>query len=508
MKKIFLFAAAVMTAATMSAETVYQWGAGISADQVGTQTYAGSTVDGSVKIHKNKDGVNCINLKNSYLSDKVATNYIELNANEGSFLANDVVIVRYCYNNKDSKVATVAVWDPVSLEELGLSGNGKNVQLEDGEPTEYTYTLKSDMEKIHIARGSNGKTTVCITGLQVVRGEVVVEKPIAPSFSVASGKYFEPFNVGISSNTKDIFFSLNGGEFQAYTDSIEVKEYDKTTTIAAYAELNDMRSDTTTVEYLLKEFVPRTVFNARQTVSLAGIEESDIQILDQSVAEISSVTAGDVTIPAISYKTKKAADGKEDSTMCISFASKPGIKFIYKNKDNKDNILRFYPEYLETEGSNFEIQVDSLSGLVKPGDTIVFVVTAKGSTLPYFSNTYSSSANILPYEPEDESDFANYTTGDVETNEYARIDNDYSGWTNLVYIVKPTKKSIKIKETKGGYRLAMIQFGAYRGEEPDWHQDIENVNYQVKAVKRVVDGQVVIMKGDRMFNVLGAEIKK
>ena len=269
-----------------------------------------------------------------------------------------------------------------------------------------------------------------------------------------------------------------------------------------------MRSDTTTVEYLLKEFVPRTVFNARRTVSLAGIEESDIQILDQSVAEISSITAGDVTIPAISYKTKKAADGNEDSTMCISFASKPGIKFIYKNKDNKDNILRFYPEYLETEGSNFEIQVDSLSGLVKPGDTIVFVVTAKGSTLPYFSNTYSSSANILPYEPEDESDFANYTTGDVETNEYARINNDYSGWTNLVYIVKPTKKSIKIKETKGGYRLAMIQFGAYRGEEPDWHQDIENVNYQVKAVKRVVDGQVVIMKGDRMFNVLGAEIKK
>ena len=177
MKKIFLFAAAVMTAATMSAETVYQWGAGISADQVGTQIYAGTTVDGSVKIHKNKDGVNCINLKNSYLSDKVATNYIELNANEGSFLANDVVIVRYCYNNKDSKVATVAVCDPASLEELGLSGNGKNVQLEDGEPTEYTYTLKSDMEKIHIARGSNGKTTVCITSLQVVRGEVVVEKP-------------------------------------------------------------------------------------------------------------------------------------------------------------------------------------------------------------------------------------------------------------------------------------------------------------------------------------------
>lgn len=506
MKKIFFFAAAVMTAATMSAEAVYQWGAGNAANQIGSQTYAGTTVEGTVKIEKNTTTVNCIQLKNSYIANEVATNYIELTAKEGSFLANDVVIVKYCYNNKDAKVATIAVCNPTSLEELGVSGNGKNVQLEEGEPTEFTFTLANDMEKIHIARATTGKTTICITAITVVRGETIIEKPIAPSFSVASGKYFDPFKVGLSSNTDAIFYSLNGGEFQAYEDSIEVTEYDQTTIITAYAVLNEMESEKVTAEYVLAHFVPRTIFNARQTVTFNGIEASDIQILDESVAEISSVTADGVTMPSINYKTRKTADGSQDSTMCISFASKPGIKFIYKNKDNKSNIMRFHPNYLGTDGSNFELHVDSLSGLVKPNDTIVFVVTAKGSTHPFFSHDYSASANILPYEPEDESDFPNYTTGDVETSEFARIDNDYSGWTNLVYIVKPTKKSIKIKETKGGYRLAMIQFGAYRGETPV-EEGIEETMIAPKAVKRIVNGQIIIEKGDRKFNVLGTEMK-
>ena len=55
--------------------------------------------------------------------------------------------------------------------------------------------------------------------------------------------------------------------------------------------------------------------------------------------------------------------------------------------------------------------------------------------------------------------------------------------------------------------MAEILIGAYRGEEPDWSQGVENVNVDVKAIKRVENGQLIIMKGDRKFNVLGAEIK-
>jgi len=508
MKKIFFFAAAVLTAVTMNAETVYQWGAGNTANQVGSQTIAGTTTEESVKIDVNTKTVSCFQLKNGYATNGAAANYIELTAKEGSFLTNDVVIIEFCYNNSASKVATVAVYDPSDDAELAASGNGKNGRTESG-VSEFTYTLTKDMAKIRVARAKTGGTTTCVTGLKVVRGEAVEEKPVAPSFSVLEGKYFEPFKVGLSSSKADaIYFKVNDGEFQLYSDSISIDQYETTTKITAYSTLNELKSDEVSAEYVLAHFVPRTIFKAREELVLSGLQADDIEILDNSVAAVSKVTMDGVEIPSVSYihqnSTKKKSDGTfEDSTMCISFKSQPGLKFIYKNKANKDNIMRLHKDFLICDGSNFEMHIDSTCGL-QPNDTVIFVVTAKTTSSPSFSHEYSASANLDPYEPEDEADFANYTDGSVETAMNARIDNDYSGWTNLVYIVKPTKKTIKLKETAAGFRIAKIQIGAYReaGQE-----GITNTEAPQKAMKRIVNGQVVIEKGGRLFNLLGAEIK-
>ena len=508
MKKIFFFAAAVLTAVTMNAETVYQWGAGKAADQVGSESLVGNTKTATVKIDNNSKTVNCIQLGSSYIADKAAANYIELTAKEGSFLKDDVVLIEFCYNNSATKVATVAVCDPTDNAELGVSGNGKNGRTEAG-VSEYSFKLTKDMAKIHVARAATGKTTVCVTGLKVVRGEEVVEKPVAPSFSVLAGKYFDPFKVGLSSSKADkIYYKVNAGDFKEYSDSILVDKYDETTKITAYSTLGELKSDEVSAEYELAHFVPRTVFKAREELVLSGLQADDIEILDNSVAAVSKVTMDGVEIPSVSYihqnSTKKKSDGTfEDSTMCISFKSQPGLKFIYKNKANKDNIMRLHNDFLICDGSNFEMHIDSTCGL-QPGDTVIFVVTAKTTTSPSFSHEYSASANLDPYEPEDEADFANYTDGSVETAMNARIDNDYSGWTNLVYIVKPTKKTIKLKETVAGFRIAKIQIGAYREGS---QEGITNTDAPQKAMKRIVNGQVVIEKGGRLFNLLGAEIK-
>lgn len=329
-------------------------------------------------------------------------------------------------------------------------------------------------------------------------------KAVSPTFSVPSGEYYEPFKVGLTSSKADqIFYSLDSVNFVAYTDSIEISEYDKPYKIYAYAALaNAANSDTITAEYLLSVFVPRTKFNARRVVTFAGIQASDIQILDPNSASIGSYEMDKEMCSTVNYKHQKTADQSQDSAMSISFAGREGVNFVYKNKEDKERMMICAPNFLVLNGSNFEMHLSD----VLPGDTIVFVLTAKGATSPVFSHTYSTSANLNAYEPEDEED-PDYTDGEIYTKQDARIDDDYCGYSNLVYIVKASKRTAKLKETKGGFRLAEILIGAYRGEEPDWSQGVENVNVDVKAIKRVENGQLIIMKGDRKFNVLGAEIK-
>ena len=329
-------------------------------------------------------------------------------------------------------------------------------------------------------------------------------KAIAPSFSVAAGEYFDPFKLALTTSEADakIYCRINGaGDFAEYADSIEIAEYDTPYTIEAFATKPEaLNSDTVVAQYLLTRFVPRTKFNARQVIKFAGLQEADIQILDPNSASIGSYEMDKVMCPTVNYKNQKTADGTKDSTMSISFAGKDGVNFVYKNKEDKNNIMICAPNFLVLNGSNFEMHLND----VQPGDTIVFVLTAKGATSPVFSHTYSTSANIDAYEPEDDED-PDYTDGEIYTKQDARVDDDYCGYSNLVYIVKEGKHTAKLKETKGGFRLAEILIGAYRGEEPSW-EALETVNGAVKAVKTFENGQLVIIKNGVKYNVLGTAL--
>lgn len=329
-------------------------------------------------------------------------------------------------------------------------------------------------------------------------------KAIAPTFSVSAGEYFEPFKLGLATSEADatIYFRVNEGDFAAYTDSIEFVDYGVYTVEAFSMKPNAQNSDTISAEYQLTHFIPRTKFNARKVINFAGIQATEIQILDQSTATIGEYEMDQQMCATVNYKTQKSAsDPSQDSTMSISFAGREGVNFVYKNKDNKDNIMICAPNFMVANGSNFEMHLSDLL----PGDTLVFVVTAKGSTSPVFNHSYSSSANIKPYQPEDEYD-PDYTDGEIYTKQDARVDDDYCGYTNLVYIVNDSKHTAKLKETKGGFRLAEILIGAYRGEEPEWHEGVENVGAAVKTVKTFENGQLVIIKNGVKYNALGAKL--
>lgn len=499
MKKIFFFAVVMLASVSMNAQTkVFDWLNG-----VGTTTIVGAQEMKESTVKVKGQSVKCIELGKSFIVNGVGTNYVEI-ALADSFLVGDIVSVEYCINNSDAtKKGVLGLYDKAD-NKLAFA-EAANTKDETVDPSNLQFALTANYGELRLGRES-GNTKVCVTKIEVIRGgEIVITKANKPIFSVNAGRRFEPFKVAIKAmNVDSIMYSFDNTTFVKYTDSVEINEYDKDINLYAFSMLADAEnSDTASVTYRLEVFVPRTAFNARKELVFADIQADDIEILDESVAELATAAFDGADVPVINYKTRKNYDGSQDSTMCISLKSQPGVKFIYKNQANKNAILKFGPNFIAMDGSNFEMHLDSTCGLL-PEDTVIFVVTAKGSTFPIFSHDYSSTTNITPYQNSE--DMANYNTGYVYTDTDARITDDYSGWTNLIYTINETKKTIKLKETAAGFRIAKILIGAYRGDAPS--EGVENVNANVKAVKRIVNGQVVIVKAGRMFNLLGAEIAK
>lgn len=409
----------------------------------------------------------------------------------------------YCKANAAEQTITVEVYDGTTLAASAMTSTQGDTILN----IKNLDKTKTYVVAVGGSGANDGKQNSYIYEIAFsISGEepVIEAKAAAPVFSVKAGEYFEAFKLGLTSSDADaIYYRLNEtGDFAAYTDSIEITDFENPTIVEAYATKEGaLNSDTVKAKYTLSHFVPRTKFNARKVIKFAGIQANDIQILDPNSATIGEYEMDKQMCSTVNYVNQKSvADPSQDSTMSISFAGQPGVKFVYKNKDSKTNIMICAPNFLVLNGSNFETHLSD----VLPGDTIVFVVTSKGSTSPVFSHTYSASANIDAYEPDDMTD-PDYTDGEIYTKQDARVDDDYCGYTNLVYIVKEGKNTAKLKETKGGYRLAEILIGAYRGEAPE-HQAISNVNAAAKAVKVVENGQLVIIKNGVKYNALGAQL--
>ena len=495
MKKIFFFAATMLAIVSMNAENVFDW-----TGKVGKIEYVGNVSETTVKVQTNSVEAACIQFENGYTvpEGKEATNYAELTLDKAGFLKGDVINIDFCYNNSQEKVATVAVYTTAN-KAVVESSNGLNARNANGY-TNFKYELTENMDTIRIARGVTGKTKTCITKLEVIRGGVVIDKAGTPVLSVSGGEYFDPFKIGISSSMADkIFISLNDAAYEEYKDSIEIKEYDKEIKLSAFATLDGAEnSDTVSATYKLTHFVPRPVFKARTEINLIGITADDIQILSGDNATKATYTMDGKDCPSINYIHKTNGEGT-DSVMLISFKDRDGLMLRYKNSSDKANALKVPADYIQCDSKNFEFYVDGVKG----GDTIVFVVTAKGSA-PKFDHTYSSACYIDPYQPEDDKDPC-FTDGEVYTKSDAKVADNYVGWTNLVYIVQEGHTKIRLKETANGCRMAKILIGAYRGEAPQ--EGLIDGVVATKAVKRIVDGQIIIEKGNRKFNVLGAEIK-
>ena len=217
MKKIFFFAAAMMAAISINAETVFDW-----AGNVGTTTMFGTTAAETVKVKGT--ATNCLSLKNAFKDN----NGVKIEAASGAFQVGDILNVEFCLNNSDaSKTAILGVYAADSTELTYAAAN--NTYSTDADASTLQYALTAEQSVLLLGRKS-GNTKCCITKLEVIRGgEVVIEaKAAKPIFSVASGNYFDPFKVAIESSKADkIFYSINSAEYVEYTDVVNGKGYPK-----------------------------------------------------------------------------------------------------------------------------------------------------------------------------------------------------------------------------------------------------------------------------------------
>lgn len=205
----------------------------------------------------------------------------------------------------------------------------------------------------------------------------------------------------------------------------------------------------------------RPVFNAETVINLANLHMDDIEILSDGNGEVDDYIMDGEIIPALSYRHLINPQGG-DSLLIVGFKQYPGLTIQYKNGSDKSNIFKVGSRFLQFDGKNAMIFLDG----VHSGDTIVFVATAKSISAPtHFDHTYSSKCYLIPFQPEDETD-PNYTDGDIYTAPTATTDNNYSGYTNLVYIVEDgDHNKVSIKETGNGARIAKILVNAYRGDK-------------------------------------------
>ena len=163
----------------------------------------GTTEEGTVKIHLNKDAVPCYTLKNGYTADGAYNgNSINLTT-DGGFKKGDVVTIAGAINNsEESKRATAVLF---SLDAEGKKATVLhqfadfiNSRLVADDPVEESFTLEEDVEKLYLGR--DGGTGANLTLIKVTRAAGAT--PSTPAITFTAGAVERTITVGLGAAGK------------------------------------------------------------------------------------------------------------------------------------------------------------------------------------------------------------------------------------------------------------------------------------------------------------------
>ncbi len=218
--------------------------------------------------------------------------------------------------------------------------------------------------------------------------------------------------------------------------------------------------------------------------------------INATVYDLTTLTAeSDWTVENATKNTKETTDAKlvydlkaeVEATVTPSTLSSD-ITFVIKNSSDKaKGIVIPLGKGFEFGGKNGILKIEN----VKSGATIKLVVAAKGSTVANFAdetNTYPKGAVAVTED----------LTCPAKSKGAEGADDEGYIWKTLEYTAN-NEGIVEIKEFAGGYRIQSIEIiGATANE---------NVTAEVKAVKSIENGQLVILKNGVKYNALGTVIE-
>lgn len=175
----------------------------------------------------------------------------------------------------------------------------------------------------------------------------------------------------------------------------------------------------------------------KRTYNLYGITEEDILI--SGSGEVATATYTEVSYVGMG------------DTMGVSFHSMPDLHFWYANSATKASFFSFRDTYMRANGKRTYISIDNVAG----GDTIEYVLSAKGTTLPIMSVSFADSCNLIPIDGLEEEHQVTASSG-------TSVSDDYAAWEHLQYVVKQDCTHCCLMETAGGYRIARISVLPYQ----------------------------------------------
>lgn len=203
------------------------------------------------------------------------------------------------------------------------------------------------------------------------------------------------------------------------------------------------------------------VMNA-ETYNFGGITADQITT-DGTIGTY--VMDGD-TIPSISTKA--------DVDINCTISTMPNLVINYKNSGDKNNILKFAADYMQTDGKNFILTFSN----VAVGSNIELLVSAKGGTASVFT----------AFEGCVSATGADYTVTKKET---------LAEYETITFMA--TASTVKIKETAGGYRIISAAVNGAQG--------VENTTFAPKATKIMENGQMIIVRAGVKYSALGTVVE-
>lgn len=194
--------------------------------------------------------------------------------------------------------------------------------------------------------------------------------------------------------------------------------------------------------------------------NFGGIQASDIT----TDGTIGTYTMDGEDIPSVSAKAGEDIN--------CTFNGMDDLVVNYKNSNDKNNILKFAADYLQTDGKNVILTFSN----VKIGDEIVLLVSAKGDKNAVFEALNGCIA---------------------DANNPASVDKKESLTDYVEVKFQAIASEVQIKETGNGYRIISATVGSESGESAIHNAIAEKISFNGNVISNIEGLNLSV------YNVLG-----